>query len=274
MKARVSRHGALLFISLFYAFPAFVVIVNSLKTTSQYLLGPLDVPLGNLTLDNYAKAINNPSLNFPSAVGFSVMFASATVVVAVALGGGLSYLLARSRHRLANVIYVVVVAGLIIPPEVSIIPIVKILSFLGLLFNPIGLILVEASVNLSFVVFILVPFIRAVPIELDESAQLDGAGQFTTYWRIIFPLLKPPIVSVAILIFAAAWNDFLNPQILLRPGQAYTVTTGIYRGLGVHSTDWSSVFAYIVLAAAPVMILFFMMQRFVTDGLTRGAVKG
>ena len=78
---------------------------------------------------------------------------------------------------------------------------------------------------------------------------------------------------MGILVFAAAWNDFLNPQILLRPGQAYTVTTGIYRGLGVHSTDWGSIFSYVVLAALPVMVLFFGLQRFVTDGLTQGAVK-
>jgi raffinose/stachyose/melibiose transport system permease protein len=130
------------------------------------------------------------------------------------------------------------------------------------------------SVNLPFVVFILVPFVRSVPVELDESAQMDGATPLTTYWQIILPLVRPAVVSIGVLVFAGAWNDFINPQVLIRPGEAYTVTTGIYRAVGEYTTDWGSVFANVMLAAAPVLLIFVFLQRFVVGGLTRGAVKG
>jgi raffinose/stachyose/melibiose transport system permease protein len=278
MGARISRHGVLLLVSLVYLVPLYLIVVNSLKTTDQFLLGPMDLPIGNLTLDNYAGALGangrGPGFDFPAAFGFSVLYATTTVILAIVLGGGLSYQIARSRRRRATLLYLGLVAGLIIPPQVLVIPIVKVLAFLGLLFSFPGLVLVETSANIPFVVFILVPFIRSVPVELDESAELDGASPFTTYWRIVFPLLRPAVVSLAVLIFAAAWNDFINPQILLRPGEAYTVTTGIYRSIGLYTSDWGAVFANIVLAAAPVMILFVVLQRYVIGGLTHGAVRG
>lgn len=278
MMARGSRHAVLILASLIYLVPLYLVVVNSLKTTDQFLLGPMDLPIGGLTLDNYIGALTTsgrgPGFNFPAAFIFSVFYATATVFLAIVLGGGLSYLIARSRRRRATILYMALVAGLIIPPQVLVIPIVKVLAFLGLLFTFPGLVLVEVSANIPFVVFILVPFIRNVPVELDESAELDGATPFTTYWRIVFPLLRPAVVSLAVLIFAAGWNDFINPQILLRPGEFYTVTTGIYRSIGLYTSDWGAVFANVVLAAAPVMILFVLLQRYVIGGLTHGAVRG
>jgi raffinose/stachyose/melibiose transport system permease protein len=274
MASRVSRHVVLIFICMFYLVPLYLVTVNSLKTSRQFLLGPMDLPLGSLTLANYEKALNNPILSMPAAIGFSVFFAVSTVVFAILLGGGLSYLIARARWRGARIIYLAMVAGLIIPQQVLVIPIVKVLQFLGLLFTVPGLVLVEVSVNLPFVVFILVPFIRAIPVELDESAQIDGATSRSIYWKIILPVVRPAIVSIGVLVFAGAWNDFINPQVLLRPGDFYTVTTGIYRAVGQYTTDWGSVFANVMLAAAPVLIIFVSLQRFVVGGLTRGAVKG
>jgi raffinose/stachyose/melibiose transport system permease protein len=274
MVSRIARHVVLVVISLFYLVPVYLVVVNSFKTTDQYLLGPLDLPLGDLTLGNYVGALTSTGFDFVGAFSFSVFYAASTVVLAIVAGGGLSYLIARSRRSRATALYMSLVMGLIIPPEVLITPIVKILSFVGLLFTFPGLVVVEVSANIPFVVFILVPFIRALPVELDESAELDGATPFTIFWRIIFPLLRPAVVSLAVLIFAAGWNDFINPRVLLRPGDVYTVTTGIYRAVGLYTSDWGAVFANIVLAAAPIVMVFVVLQRYVVSGLTRGAVRG
>ncbi len=271
---RIARHAVLVLVSLVYLVPLYLVVVNSLKTTDQYFLGPLDLPLGNLTLNNYVGALTSTGFDFWGAFIFSVLYAASTVVLAIVVGGGFSYLIARSRRRRATIVYMAMVLGLIIPPEALIIPIVKVLQFVGLLFTFPGLVLVEVSANIPFVVFILVPFIRALPVELDESAEIDGATPFSVFWRIIFPLLKPAVVSLAVLIFAGGWNDFINPRILLRPGEVYTVTTGIYRAVGLYTSDWGAVFANVVLAAAPVVVAFVVLQRYVVSGLTRGAVKG
>jgi raffinose/stachyose/melibiose transport system permease protein len=129
-------------------------------------------------------------------------------------------------------------------------------------------------VFLPFTTIVYVGFVRTVPRELDEAAMVDGAGLLMTFWKVIFPLLRPATVTLAVLLTVFVWNDFINPLVLLGGAGAYTVTTGIYRAVGIYSSDFGQVFAFIQLAAVPMLVLFFAAQRYIVGGLSGGAVKG
>ncbi|MFG2626463.1 ABC transporter permease subunit [Streptomyces sp. NPDC048473] len=117
-------------------------------------------------------------------------------------------------------------------------------------------------------------FVRSVPIELEQAAAIDGAGWFATFWRIIFPLLRPATASSVIFFGVWIWNDFLNPLIILGPGNGAAVTTGIYRSIGQYQADFGSVFGLMFLSSLPVLVLHLVLQKQFVKGLTGGATKG
>ena len=123
--------------------------------------------------------------------------------------------------------------------------------------------------------FLFTAFARTIPKQIDEAASIDGAGRVRTFWSCIFPLMKPVVATLVVLNSVSVWNDFVNPQIILGPSSGlYTVTTGVYAAVGQYSTDYTVVFPTLLLAIAPILIFFIIMQRFIIGGLVAGATKG
>lgn len=269
------RHLALLLVAAFFAIPFYMVAVNAFKPKQQVVRQPLAPPTADtFTLDNFGAAIGNPGFDIVFAYGFSTLLVIVVVGGTILLGSGLSYWIGRRRDRWGRVLYLALLAGLMVPPQVLVIPVVKVLDALGLLFTLPGLALTDMASFLPLTTFVYVAFVRTLPRELDEAAAVDGAGMLTTFWRVVFPLLRPATISLAVLLIVFTWNDFINPQVLLGGAGAYTVTTGIYRAVGIYSSDYGQVFAFIQLAAVPMLILFFAAQRYIVGGLSGGAVKG
>lgn len=269
------RHLALMLVAAFFAIPFYMVAINAFKPKQQVVRHPLAPPTADtFTLDNFAAAIGNPGFDIVFAYGFSTLLAIVVVGGTILLGSGLSYWIGRRRDRWGRVLYLALLAGLMVPPQVLVIPVVKVLDALGLLFTLPGLALTDMASFLPLTTFVYVAFVRTLPRELDEAAAVDGAGMLTTFWRVVFPLLRPATISLAVLLIVFTWNDFINPQVLLGGAGAYTVTTGIYRAVGIYSSDYGQVFAFIQLAAVPMLILFFAAQRYIVGGLSGGAVKG
>lgn len=270
-----SRHAILLAVSALYAVPFYMVAVNGFKPKQDVVRSPLALPNAEtFTLQNFDAALSNPTFDLAFAYGFSALLAGVVTCLTIALGSGLSYWIARRNDRRSSLIYLFLLGGLMVPPQVVIIPVVKLLDALGLLFTLPGLVIYDVALYLPFTAFVYVGFIRTLPRELDEAAAMDGAGLISTFWRIIFPLLRPATASLAVLLVVFVWNDFINPQIILGGAGAYTVTTGIYRAVGIFSSDFGQVFAFIQLAAAPMLLLFIVAQRYIVGGLTGGGVKG
>lgn len=269
------RHIVLLIVSAFFAIPFYMVAINAFKPKQLVVRQPLSPPTPDtFTFANFQAAIGNPSFDIVFAYGFSVMLAVIVVGGTIAMGSGMSYWIGRRRDNWGKLLYVALLAGLMVPPQVLVIPVVKVLDALGLLFTLPGLAIYDMATFLPLTTFVYVAFVRTVPRELDEAAAVDGAGLLTTFWRVIFPLLKPATVSLAVLLTVFTWNDFINPQVLLGGAGAYTVTTGIYRAVGIYSSNYGQVFAFIQLAAVPMLLLFFAAQRYIVGGLSGGAVKG
>lgn len=259
--------GALFFI------PLYVVLVNVFKDAPKISTEPMSVPIPP-TVDNLIIVMSRPDRLFWVSLTNSVLITTASVLVLTVLSAMLGHYLARSGGRWARVATVLLLCGLMIPPQVILLPITQVLDTLGLMTTVQGLVLFNVGYYVPFGVFVFSGFMRHIPRELEEAAAIDGASRFQTFWRIVFPLLRPASASVMIFLGVWIWNDFLSPLIILGPGKGTTITTGIYRAIGQYQADFGTVFALMFLATMPVLIFYLALQRNFVKGLTGGATKG
>ncbi|MBV7338991.1 carbohydrate ABC transporter permease [Chloroflexi bacterium TSY] len=262
-------------ITILYALPLYLALVNTFKTQDQILYQPIEIP-NPFTLDNLRDALTRPDNLIYRGLVTSLAITVVSVILLIILSSAIGYYLARNPSRLTNIVLVLFMAGLMIPPQIYLISIVQIYRTLGLIGSGFGLILVFVGGGLlSFGVFVYTGFVKNIPRELDEAAILDGAGEFRLFWQIIFPLMRPATATVAIFLSLWVWNDFLFPLILLGPARGMTITTGLYIAIGqIYSINYGQMFAMMALASLPVLFFYFGLQKEFIAGLTGGALKG
>lgn len=255
--------------------PLYLVIVNAFKPESAIRQRPFSAAPGLLSTDYLRAALSSPDYNIVKSFGVTVMFVVLVNVLSLALAGPAAYVIARGTRRWHKGMLLVFLAGLFIPGQVLVIPVIYVLRFTGLMGTIPGFVLYEATLTLPLSMFLFVGYIKSIPRELDEAAQIDGAGRLRTFWQVIFPLMRPVVVTAIVLHTIGVWTDFVNPQIVLGPTSGlYTVMTGVYSAIGLHTTDLSVVYPTLLLAIAPVLVFFVIMQRKIVGGLTAGATKG
>ena len=274
LKSRAWRHVALFPFLLVSILPIYVLIISAFKTQADILGAPLLLPLDRLTIDNIVGAVTNPQLDIVGSLLRTLIITFGSIAISTAAGGMVAYTLSRSTRKWTVIVYVFLVAGILVPSQVLLIPVIRILQGIGLQGSYPGLILYMATLQLPYVIFLYMGFISSIPRELDEAAFVDGAGVWTTYWRVIFPVLRPATAAIAIFNGLGAFNNFVDPLIILGPTGGTTITTGIYAAVGVYNTDYASVFGNLFVAILPVMIAYVFLQRQFIDGLTEGSVKG
>ncbi len=186
----------------------------------------------------------------------------------------MSYVLCRKKQRFFQYAYLLLLAGLMIPAQVILLPIVQVLRHLHLMFTVWGLLLMNVGWYLPFAAFLFVGYMRTVSPQFDESARMDGASDVRIFFRIIFPLISPCVASIIIFVSLWTWNDFVNPLIILGSSDFYTITIGVYRAVGQYVQKWEDVFAVVFIAIVPVIIFYLFMQKQFVSGLTAGALKG
>ncbi|MFJ2091406.1 carbohydrate ABC transporter permease [Streptomyces sp. NPDC087901] len=255
--------------------PVYLLVVNAFKSQQDILDNPFSIPLDGLTFENMSAAISSPQFNVIDGYGFTLFLVVLVDVLCILLAGPAAYAIARSLKRRTQLVLLYFLAGTFIPGAAVIIPVIYVLREIGLANTVTGLVAHDVSSTLPVSIFLFVGFIRTIPVDIDHAATIDGAGRYRTFWSIIFPLMRPAVVTVLILNSIGIWNDFISPQILLSPSSGhYTVTTAVYAGISQYSTDLTKVFPNLLLAVAPVVIFFIYMQRHIISGLTVGAVKG
>jgi raffinose/stachyose/melibiose transport system permease protein len=253
--------------------PLYLVCVNVIKRGDLITKEPAALPIPP-TLGNIEAVLTRPDGLFWVSLTNSVVVTVLSITVLAVLSAMLGHDLARSRSRWAKALTVLLLCGLMIPPQVILIPVTDVLRLTHLMSTLQGLILFNVGYYVPFGVFVFTGFIRSVPLELEEAAVIDGASRMQVFWRIVFPLLRPATASVLIFLGVWIWNDFVNPQIILGPSQGTTVTTGIYRSIGQYQADFGSVFALMFLATLPVLTFYLALQKHFVKGLTGGATKG
>jgi len=250
--------------------PFALMVVNSVRPSSDVLSNPVPGPFVP-TLDNYASAWTEAS--FQTYFVNSMLITVAAITISTVVSVPAAYALARWRFFAHNTVENLFVLGLLIPLILVILPLFYIIDFLRLIDSPLSLILIYAVNGIPFSVFVLSVFFRRLPKELEEAAHIDGVGPFGMFLRIMVPLVKPAIVTVAVFRFVPIYNDFLYPLIMLRSKQNFTISVGLMSFFGDNATDWASLFAGLVIASVPLVILFLFATRQIVDGLTAGLGK-
>lgn len=256
-----------------FILPVYVAIVSAFKTQEAILANPAAPPVP-FTLDNVTKALSRPDQLVQGGLGNSVLVTVLTVGILVPLASAVSFYISERTARVRAVMLAFFALGLMVPPQVVLLPIVNLLRSIGLDHSYPGLILSNVGGGyLSFAVFVYVGFLRTVPAEIIEAARVDGASDWRIWWQVVMPLIRPATATVGIFLGLWVWNDFLNPLFILGPLQGQTITTGIYLSIGQYTTDYSQLFGIMFLAAIIPVVGYLVSQREFIHGLMSGASK-
>jgi len=252
--------------------PIYYLVVTTFKTPEEATKSPLGLP-SNPTFDNYIRALD--AMNYGHSLANNLVIASFSVTLLIIFASMGAYAIARSRKKIFKNFFSLFMIGLIIPFQVAIIPLYKIVSAFHLMDTLQGVIIINVfCINLSLSLFLFKGFINTVPAELEEAAFIDGCGVIRAFWLIVFPLLKPVVATVAILSALAIWNDFLTPLLFLQSPDNLVLLQQVYRNVGPFATNWTSFFPMLVLATLPLAIFYLLMQKNIVEGVVAGSVKG
>jgi len=264
--------------ALWVVFPMIWVAYSSLKADSEIFNHTFAVPsLGALHFENYRNAWREA--HFRDYFLHSVLITGGSVALIVGLGAMAAYALVRYYHPFGRTVFWLFLAGLMIPAQLAIVPLFFELRAMGLLNSKLGLILVYTANGLPFAIFILAGFFRSLPRALYEAAVIDGCGEFTAFWRVLLPLARPGLVTVAIFEFIGIWKEYFYAYMLLggdTADQARTLPLGL-ANLSVTSlfrSDYGMLFAGLMLVTVPILIVYVLLQRHIVKGVAAGALKG
>ena len=271
---RAGRWSAYVLIAVAMLVPLYLMASNAFKTQQDILTTPFGWPADGFTLDNIKTAATRTDYNMISSYAVTAFLVVAVNALCLAVTGPAAYAIARGVRRAHRLVMLVLLAGMFIPSQVIMIPVIYVLKAIGLMHTLPGLILFQTAGVIPATLFLMVAFVKSIPRDLDQAAKIDGAGRLRTFWQVIFPLMKPATATAVILNAVIIWCDFIGPRIILGPGSGiYTVTTGVYTAITKYTTDYTVVYSNIVLAVIPVMIFYVVLQRHIVSGITSGAVK-
>jgi N-acetylglucosamine transport system permease protein len=265
-------HTMLSLWALLVLIPLAWTLMSSFKTTSEIFASPFSLP-ADWKFENYVNAWNTAGIgtyffNTVIVVGFAL-------VIVMVLGAMCAYVLARYVFPGSRAIYYLMLAGLTFPIFLAIVPLFFILKNLGLLNTLPGLIIVYVAFALPFTVFFLFSFFKALPHEIGEAAQIDGAGEWRTFFQVMLPMAKPGLASVAIFNFLGLWNQYLIPVAINTNRDNYVLSQGIaaYAGQQGYAVDFGSLFAAAIIVVVPVLIMYILFQRQLQGSVSAGTMK-
>ncbi len=273
MKSHTARlalcEAALWLIGLVVLVPFLLVVFNSLKSRGEANLMNLSFPT-KFYWENYPTVIREGRLG--RSFLNSVLISSLSVTVSVISSSLAAFVLSRRRTRVTRIVYYYFLLGLV--AQLNMITVIRSLQAVQLMNTYAGIILLYGALLLPFSIFLYYGFVGTVPRAMDESALIDGCKPVTAFVRIIFPLLKPVTITVILINFINAWNEFMLPLYVLNQSKKWTMTLAVYNFYGRRVADWNLVYADVVVTIAPIVVLYIIGQRYLVSGMTAGAVKG
>jgi raffinose/stachyose/melibiose transport system permease protein len=257
---------------VFFVVPFVFIFLTAVKSEDQATDLTFSWPTSWPIVQNLKDVFSARDYMLVTAFKNSIILTVVSVAVLVVLGSMIGFVMQRRPGKLATIANLLVLSGLIIPP--AIVPTIWVLQSMGLFKHLSGMILVEIAFGLSFSVLLFRAFVAAIPRELDEAAIIDGAGPWTLYFRVIFPLLRPVVITVVLVQSVAIFNDFVHPLYFLPGDENATVQLTLYNFLSQFSTQYNLLFMNIVLITIPPLLAFLFFNRKIVSGMTAGAVKG
>jgi len=268
---KVSRTVLLTVYSLIVLVPLTVVFFTTLKTSPQMYASPFGIPTSP-TLDNFDELLAGGQLT--TSFLNSVVVTLFSVVLTLFISSLAAFAIARIHGWLGIAIFGLFALGLAVPAQVAMIPQYVIFKQIGLTNSLVGLVLINIAVTCPVAIFIMTGFLKTLPTELFEAAEIDGAGQWRTYQSIALPLSAPSVAAVAIFLFVMHWNDLLYPLLFITDPAKATLPKALLDFKGEYTTNYPVLFAGVLIASAPMVIAYVFLQRYFVAGMTAGATKG
>lgn len=268
---RLIRSAILALFALCILFPLYITLLTSLKSSGEVYDKPLSLPeiflFSNYTTAWFDGKIGDYFMNSVIVTGISL----AAILV---FGGMASYSLSKSAFAFGKWLYPIFLVGIMIPIQVYMVPLYLLVSKLGLGDSHTGLVLCYVSMKLSFAIFIITGFYRTISKEIVHAAEIDGCSEFQLFRHLYVPMAKPAFATVAILSVVNVWNDVVLPLLFLRGNELKTIPVGLINFRGEFLSDYSLLFAGVIISSIPLLVLYSFLQQWFVRGLTTGAVKG
>ncbi|WP_228484744.1 carbohydrate ABC transporter permease [Microbacterium cremeum] len=271
-RVNVSGTIVLILCAVTVLLPLYVTISMAFKTTGQAVDGNAFSLPAPFSVEGFVEAWT--LTKFPVGAAISLLVTAGTVIATIVLAAFASYAIVRNwDRRLFRYSFFYLLAAMFIPFPVVALPQIQLTGRVGL-DNPVGVVVLATMFQLSFSVLLFTAFLRSIPLELEESARIDGASTWQTFWHMIFPLLAPMSATVGIFAFLYAWNDFMMPSLIISDPALQTLPVRQNLFQTQFSNNYNVSFASYLMAMAPAIIAYLFTQRWVMEGVTQGAVKG
>ena len=259
----------LIAVVLFFLFPLYWIITGSFKNNAEITARePIWFPMSP-TMENYMELFDNPAFLWL----FNIIFISAAAMLLTCITASLAgYALGKKRFIGRGVLFTIIICAMALPKQVIVIPLAQLMTFLNLKDTLWAVIL--PTVGWPVGVFLMKQFSESIPTEILEAARVDGAGELRTFFSVVFPMIKPGIGALAIFTFVNTWNDYFLQLVMLISEEQWTLPLAIANMQGEMSTDYGLIMAGAALASVPIIIVFIAFQKYFTQGIAMGAVKG
>ena len=270
-------HTVLLIWAFITIYPIVWVLINSFKTSGDILRNSFNIPLANMSFENYGKAIHNERFSLLLGYLNSLIISGSVVVFVLIFAGFASFALARYEFKGKKILFGLIVASMMLPIFSVIQPLVSIIQVFKINDTRLGVILPQIAGNASFAIVILTGFMQQLPIEVEESAFMDGANVFQVMFYLVFPMAKSAFATTAIFVFLWSFNDLFLQMYIISDNDKKPIVAmlqEISAGSLVGGEDFGLKTAAAALAIIPVLILYFALQKHIIAGLTAGAIKG
>lgn len=258
----------MIFLSLLIVVPCLMMIFGSFKTAIEANRFDITLPT-EWHFENYIKVFKRGKLGI--ALKNSLLMILLTVPAVELFSSVSSFVLARRKEKLAEVLYMILSMGIVVP--VSIVPTIALMQALHLQQTRIGLAFLYIAMRTSWSIFLLTGFVKSVPRELDEAAFIDGCNVIKLFFHVIFPLMKPVMATSVIITTMWTWNDFHLPLYFMSSAANRTLPMTVYYFYGENASQWNLVFADMMMVSIPIVILYLFCQKYIVSGMTAGAVK-
>jgi len=263
---------ALVLATVVFIIPFAFMLLTAAKDQVEAARLEFSLPSEWRLLENIGEVLDAQNGIVGLAVWNSLLLTVASVSVVVVLSALVGFVLQRRRDRIGTAITALMLAGLIIPP--ALVPTIYVLQWLNLFNTLPGLILVEITQLMPFSVIVIRAFVSAIPRELDEAAIIDGASPLRLFFKVIFPLLRPALITVIVVASVTVYNDFVNPLYFTPGRDSTTVQLTLFNFQSQFNTRWNLLFTDVLLITVPMLVMFIFFQRQIVSGMTTGAVKG
>lgn len=268
------QRGGILAILLVWVFvnlfPLMIMFVSGFKSTSEIFTNPFGLP-EKWNLTSYISAWQDA--NFGNYFLNSLIVTGVSIFLIIVISSMGAYILARYEFPGRRLIFLYILSGLALPIRLAVIPLFVMIRSFHLQDTLTALFFVYTAGGLSFSTFLLTNFFRSIPLELEESARMDGAGYFRIYWQINVPLIRPALATIAVFNFNRIWNDFFFALIFISSESKKTIPLGIQNFFGEYTVRWDMLFAGLNIAVIPVIVFFIILSKQFIGGLIEGAIK-